>query len=457
MAREGRSDAQGLEVEGGEDRDDDDDVADIPLLTPTNTPEKNGLDEHDKDRADDRFRRQLIQQPAMRVIPADSVPADPQSTNPGGTFPPTRRSTRARRSLMYDQKYHPMDDFIRPSQAAKRRSIHGMSPIIDEDLGDETSEGTGSEAAATVHNTDDNDNDAQKHASSRKRKRSIPWASKPTRRSMRRKMELKVSYDMSIHPQDSDLNRAYAFDGSDSSPSPNMQANDCTATHPGTANFPQNSQEECQLLLGLAADVASPEPISKPEQRLLTRKVFDKEPTRKRAIKIGDVYPDLHPDITYLTGNQNPWPEVKELPFCMYTDHIEDQLNAEAEAASPYRYEDDDKENAVTSPELVPNPNPLDGISIIPASYLQNSIASNAFYSHPQFEALPYGLGWSEGDLDRDCDNPRDCNSPDYMRILASGESLPRESTHSESPSQVNDASVSSSPAQRLSVLDLRR
>lgn len=184
-------------------------------------------------------------------------------------------------------------------------------------------------------------------------------------------------------------------------------------------------------------------------------------------VKLGDVYPDLHPDVAYLTGYEDPWPGVKGSPFCIYTERIEDQLNAEAEAASPFHYDDDDKENDVINPELAPIPNPLDGVSMIPASSYRRppglqsipshgSIASNALYLHSQFEALPYGLGWSDGD-DIDSGDSRDCPFSDYMRILASGEDLPRTYTPTEAPSHDNDASVGSSPIRHLSGHDLRR
>lgn len=200
----------------------------------------------------------------------------------------------------------------------------------------------------------------------------------------------------------------------------------------------------------------------------LTQDSFNKEATREQAVKLGDVVPELCPDVAYLTGNQNPWPDVKGLPFNIYTERVEDQLNAEAEAASPLHHEDDDKENDITNPELVPTPNPLDGISIIPASHYERppgthfapshgSMADNAFYLNPQFEVLPYGLGWGDEDFDVNGGDTRDRSIPEYMRILASGESLPQTSTPNEKPSQENDAFVKSSPLRNITRFDLRR
>lgn len=38
----------------------------------------------------------------------------------------TTRCTASGKSMNYDQKYHPMDDYTRPSAAAARRAVHGL-------------------------------------------------------------------------------------------------------------------------------------------------------------------------------------------------------------------------------------------------------------------------------------------------------------------------------------------
>lgn len=144
----------------------------------------------------------------------------------------------------------------------------------------------------------------------------------------------------------------------------------------------------------------------------------------------------LKPDSGCLSANQDPWPAVKGLPFLIFTERIEDRLSAEAEAASPFYYEDDDKENDVTKPELTPRPNPLDGISITPASHYRHlpglytipdhsPVASHSFYVQPEFEVSSYGLGWSDGAHDTHISGNVDCHTPDYIQILASVEHLP--------------------------------
>ncbi|KAJ4341308.1 hypothetical protein N0V95_007256 [Ascochyta clinopodiicola] len=234
-------------------------------------------------------------------------------TTPISECPPTRRSARAKGTLIYDQKYHPMDDFIRPSQAAKRRSLHGE---VVELFG-------------------------------------------------------------------------------------------CS----GTSTDPSGSE---------------------------------------------------------VGTSQNAWPEIKGLPFSIFTERMEDQLHAEAEAASPFHYNDDDKENDVTNPELTPVPNPLDGISIIPASHYRQrlgphalprhgAMVSNAFYAHPRFEASPYGLGWSDGAHDLNNGDTHDCPADEYMRILASSEHLPRSSLQIEDSLGAGGTAMSSSPARNVETLELLR
>ena len=174
----------------------------------------------------------------------------------------------------------------------------------------------------------------------------------------------------------------------------------------------------------------------------------------------------LLPEFGHSSADQDAWPAVKGLPFHIFTERIEDQLSAEAEAASPFHYDGDDKENDVTNPELIPRPNPLDGISIIPASHYRrppglytisghSSMASNAFYVQPQFEAGVYGLGWSDGAHDTHNSGNDNCLAPEYMQILASSEHLPRTPTPSaDSRLRGDKDSVNASAVRSLESLE---
>lgn len=143
-----------------------------------------------------------------------------------------------------------MDDVIRPSQAAKRRLIHGVKPVLHLYTEVEASE---SDSESMVNGTDDEE-DSQPPTRGRKRKRSKSQTPEPTRRSSRRKTEPKVSYNVKIHPQDSDLKRAYAYDGSNNSPSPSKQTSYRTATLRRRENSLDDLQETCQSLLVVDSD-----------------------------------------------------------------------------------------------------------------------------------------------------------------------------------------------------------
>lgn len=148
---------------------------------------------------------------------------------------------------------------------------------------------------------------------------------------------------------------------------------------------------------------------------------------------------------------------------------MEGQMSAEAEVASPFHYEDDDKENDVTNPELMPRPNTLDGIFIIPASHYHrqsrlytisnaSSVAVNAFYVQPQIEAEPYGLGWSDGAHDAHNSGGIDCLASGCMQTLTSGEYLPRQSTPAtDSRLRGDNGGVTSSPVADLGELECIR
>lgn len=113
-----------------------------------------------------------------------------------------------------------MDDVIRPSQAAKRRSLHKEGRLRQEHSDDDDSEDSASDVGDMIGNGDDDtDIDSEPSARGKKRKRSRSQTPEPTRRSSRRRTKPKVSYNMKVHPQDSDLNRIWACDGSKSSPS----------------------------------------------------------------------------------------------------------------------------------------------------------------------------------------------------------------------------------------------
>ncbi|KAK7188062.1 hypothetical protein DPSP01_001607 [Paraphaeosphaeria sporulosa] len=125
---------------------------------------------------------------AGNIITSDEVIISTVKDNTPTSSYLTRGSTRGARSndLAYDQSYHPVDEYIRPYQAAKRRAEHGL------------------EDTNSVHSVEsDTDTDAEDQPQPKKRKLNTIII-RGTRRSSRRTNH-NVLYNMKIHPQDSQL------------------------------------------------------------------------------------------------------------------------------------------------------------------------------------------------------------------------------------------------------------
>jgi hypothetical protein len=104
-----------------------------------------------------------------------------------------------------------LDDLIRPSQAAKRRSIHGEKRLSD----DEMSVSSFDESDASADNDTNqsaSEDESRPAKKGRKRVRFEHQSPRPTRRSSRQKVKPRVSYDARVHPQDELLKLAYAED-----------------------------------------------------------------------------------------------------------------------------------------------------------------------------------------------------------------------------------------------------
>lgn len=126
-------------------------------------------------------------------------------TSPTSSTPPSSYALRNRRApqgkLVYDAKYHPMDDSINPSKATKRRSAHEEIELSSDD---ET------ETFSVPSRSSDSDEESDKEdlmkkfrpSKSKKRSRSRSESLQPTRRSSRRTTKIKVLYNMNVHPQD---------------------------------------------------------------------------------------------------------------------------------------------------------------------------------------------------------------------------------------------------------------
>jgi hypothetical protein len=132
------------------------------------------------------------------------------STPPTSSAPPSSYSLRIRNAgqsaLRYDTKYHPMDDAVRPSQAAKRRALHE-----DVQISSDESDNMSSMRAESSDESDEEEpkKDVKKKpqlvTKGKKRTRAQVELWEPTRRSSRQTAGMKVLYDMNVHPQDEDL------------------------------------------------------------------------------------------------------------------------------------------------------------------------------------------------------------------------------------------------------------
>lgn len=122
----------------------------------------------------------------------------------------TRQNKRTK--LLYDQKYHPMDDIIRPSQAAKRRRAHGdimSSPEDESDWSSVYADNNFASPAESKHEEKKTKSKSnQRHSKQvNKRSRSQARSMEPARRSKRKTLNRNACYNMNTHPQDADLER----------------------------------------------------------------------------------------------------------------------------------------------------------------------------------------------------------------------------------------------------------
>ena len=121
-------------------------------------------------------------------VPTSSVPFPSRKT---------RGSANSTRVLVYDQKYHPLDEVLRPSQAAKRRAEHGI------DADDESNDSSSFNARDQCGSDSDSDVEGKPYP---KRYKHLDGLSTrcSTRRSSR-KAGRNAVYNTNVHPQDSQL------------------------------------------------------------------------------------------------------------------------------------------------------------------------------------------------------------------------------------------------------------
>jgi hypothetical protein len=185
-------------------------------------------------------------------------------TPPTSSMPASSYSFRNRRAargkLIYDVKYHPMDDSIRPSQAAKRRSAHGEEQVSSDDSSEASVQGDGSDLDEEKEGKKEEEQKSRPAKKGKKRARSPSQSPEPTRRSSRRTATLRVSYNMSIHPQDRDLEESSADDSDDEAAAPGPKRK--TSSRSVTVKSPSRQHGTSMSVTQGRTGVSSPTLIS---------------------------------------------------------------------------------------------------------------------------------------------------------------------------------------------------
>lgn len=119
---------------------------------------------------------------------SDEDEAAPDNTTSSFHHHTTRASVYGRADALYDMKYHPMDDVMRPSQAAKRRKLTDVTEASSEE------EDFIAQSSSSGYNGVDS-----------RRRSGIQREPTSSRHSARTASKPLVNYDVRIHPQDNIL------------------------------------------------------------------------------------------------------------------------------------------------------------------------------------------------------------------------------------------------------------
>ncbi|KNG51569.1 hypothetical protein TW65_91055 [Stemphylium lycopersici] len=343
-------------------------------------------------------------------------------SNSSAPTPSYSLRNRKQNRLIYDLKYHPMDDSVRPTQAAKRRSAHGQRHVSFNS--DDSSE------ASTVINTDtegsgDEQSEIEKqpkrNAKGKKRKLALSQSLsiEPTRRSSRKVSDIKTSYNMKVHPQDE-----FLVISSDEDEPPVSKGKRKRTTRRNIKSDPNSDDGVAvskpthqQKVHG--TDYSTSDRIDSTDDQISSTvqvetedfAVMESSPSSPVAVNQGNCIRNREGmDLEHLSPGERYFPHGKYSrsfppgqPFEIFHEKLEDQLAREALAASPLNYEHDDKEN--THKNINAESERLSathtGVSVIPAAqYIQSSddrelschraLVNNVLYDDPAPET--YGL-----------------------------------------------------------------
>ncbi|KAI0577674.1 hypothetical protein Alg215_06780 [Pyrenophora tritici-repentis] len=362
---------------------------------------------------------------------------------------------RAQSKLVYDVKYHPMDDSIRPSQAAKRRSAHGEEPAFDSD---DSNEACNFDMSADESSDEHSEIEVQprKRAAKGKKQILVQMRLTPregTRRSTRKVSEPKTSYNMDVHPQDKFL---VISSDDDEERVPTKKRRKLTHapikvdsdSDDEVARF-NDDGDEVQYINSEKSD-SDEEPVlascgGNQDQNNYTTVNTSSPPTSTNPPHDSGIRRREGMDIwhlplgtRYFRHDRDAWPVLHGQPFKIFHEKLEDQLAREALLASPLAYPHDDKENSTTNiaDDVDPDSDSNDGVEIMPASqYRQSSQDRELSLHRAQLNNVLYGddlpLSSSYYGLDgthatqSDGEEVTDTFS-EAMCVLASGGQLPR-------------------------------
>ncbi|KAF2031563.1 hypothetical protein EK21DRAFT_110933 [Setomelanomma holmii] len=363
-----------------------------------------------------------------------------------------RKRERKHSRLAYDVKYHPMDDKIRPTQAVKRRIAHGEIHQVSDDESEEflVQSESDTDEDHGANKSEEHGEKTKEEPASPKKGRMGPRRPKkslgPTRRSSRRTSGPMISYDMSRHPQDDELEvLTITDDESDDAVvatvnrlTPNRSSS-CPSVRDGfdagITNLGLQGPEGCHDTHVIEEEPTSRESAAGVMTAMSTSSstIATPPPYRIRRKEGLDVWM-LEPGERYFAHDRDSWASSTEVPIQIYTDSFQEQLAAEATAALPLNFDHDDKENTTeqTALEEISNTH---RVSIMPATqYWRTSDDSHASHERLTVDAAlygfeesssPYGLGGNDGSNDRwQPVSSREAIS-EAMTILASGKHLP--------------------------------
>ncbi|KAF2451498.1 hypothetical protein P171DRAFT_515510 [Karstenula rhodostoma CBS 690.94] len=276
----------------------------------------------------------------------------------------TRGSARGARSndLAYDQKYHPIDEYLRPSQAAKRRAQHGL---YNEDSSSVSFEEEDSESDPNVED--------QQQMKNRKELDKFAAIRRGTRFSSRR-INHDVLYNMQIHPQDSQLEQmANTVDEA-------VEENDEVIS----IGSSETAEEKDERVVRATTDEASYLTASSPPHSapLSTSSTNNKV---QPSVLLNDLRTEHHGIRSSVS------PRVESTPFAMHEEPIHAQPTREATSPVPLDYEHDGKENREEESVRDASPNLIE-------HYLHSAMFDGPSDRHNCSAKMPVQIGNMDSD-----------------------------------------------------------